>query len=151
MKNNFKIKFYKSKYGWWNFTIKNNKQILNKIRDSYRYSPLNEYVEVIKKLIDKHKEEIVFEIDQEGFSAILTFLIIDNGKNVSFTTYTDISEKNRIKYNLPLKTTTIFNRKQLIKEMKKKFKKSYLKNKKELTSKYWDNWYFDFKEFKKLG
>ncbi len=151
MKNNFKIKFYKSKYGWWNFTIKNNKQILNKIRASYRYSPLNEYVEVIKKLIDKHKEEIVFEIDQEGFSAILTFLIIDNGKNVSFTTYTDISEKNRIKYNLPLKTTTIFNRKQLIKEMKKKFKKSYLKNKKELTSKKWDNWYFDFKEFKKLG
>ncbi len=151
MKNNFKIKFYKSKYGWWNFTIKNNKQILNEIRASYRYSPLSEYVEVIKKLIDKHKEEIVFEIDQEGFSAILTFLIIDNGKNVSFTTYTDISEKNRIKYNLPLKTTTIFNRKQLIKEMKKKFKKSYLKNKKELTSKKWDNWYFDFKEFKKLG
>ena len=151
MKNNFKIKFYKSKYGWWNFTIKNNKQILNKIRASYRYSPLSEYVEVIKKLIDKHKEEIVFEIDQEGFSAILTFLIIDNGKNVSFTTYTDISEKNRIKYNLPLKTTTIFNRKQLIKEMKKKFKKSYLKNKKELTSKIWNNWYFDFKEFKKLG
>ncbi len=151
MKNNFKIKFYKSKYGWWNFTIKNNKQILNKISASYRYSPLSEYVEVIKKLIDKHKEEIVFEIDQEGFSAILTFLIIDNGKNVSFTTYTDISEKNRIKYNLPLKTTTIFNRKQLIKEMKKKFKKSYLKNKKELTSKMWNNWYFDFKEFKKLG
>lgn len=151
MKNNLKLEFYKNKYGWWPFAIKNNNKLLNFISASYCYSPFNEYIVILKKLNKNYRGKIIFEIDQEGFDAILIFKIINNGKNILFTTYTDVNEKFRIERGRPKKSTTIFNRKQFIYEMKNNFIKSCIKNKKELKNDGWDSWYFDFRDLKKIN
>lgn len=139
--NKLNVYFYDCKYGWWTFLINNNRKLLNKINASYVYNPFFDYVRTLEKLNKNYRGKLLIDIDQEGFSGILVFKIINQGKSILFTTYTDINEKSRIRRKLPKKTTTIFNKKQFINEMKMKLLKSYQKNHREVKLEIFD---FDF-------
>jgi len=125
--NHLTINFEKPIHGWLGFSIKsNNKSIIN-ISASGVFNPFWEYVDILDDIKHKRKKEITFYIDQEGYDAKITFLI--RNKYIYLTTETLRNNKK----DLP-KYTGVFDRQQVIKEMKQRLLKLYSQNKKEMNS-----------------
>lgn len=148
--NKFKVKFGgDGEYGWLGFCIYNNNKLLNFISISSVYNPFNEYIEILEKLKKGYKKKLVLEIDQEGIIGILEFQLVNNN-TIVFQTKTDVSDYYRKKYNLLDDSQKIlFNKDMVIKEMKNKLIKHYLKNKKTMDN---DNFYlgFDLNRLKRI-
>lgn len=141
MFNKLKIEFHGSGWnGWIGFCIFNNKKQLNAISISGVYNPFGEYIEILEKLKKGSRKKLILEIDQEGYYGILEFK--SNGKNIVFQTKTDVSERTRKKYNMFNDSKKIiFNKKQVINEMKTQLKKQYIKNYKIMNN---EDYYLGF-------
>lgn len=151
-KAKLKLKFGKMRYGWIDTEINNptNKRRNVKINHSGVFPFYQDMIEALQSLKFKRKVQVL--IEEEGSETLIAFYNLGNNIKVTFIKHPSIHYKGQKKsnYNYYFRPfTCIYNKKEFVKEFKKKLWKHYLKNKEQyLDYEYW--FMFSKTDFRKL-
>ena len=131
MKNNFRIDLGQARNGWCGIGLFNNAKLLIGISGTGVYNPFWELPKLVKSI--KENKEYVWEIDQEGYDAEITF--IPNKNNYIILTK---ELKNTPEYK---DTKNIYSKEQVLLEIYLKFTDWAKRNKAAMSDFFYS---FDF-------
>jgi len=134
MKNNFIIELGRASNGWCGIGLFNNAKLLIGISGTGVYNPFCELPELVKSI--KDNKEYVWEIDQEGYDAEITF--IPNKDEITIKTK-ELKDTQEFE-----DTENIYNTEQVLGEIYEKFT-DWEKNNQDALNDFHYSFYFNIR------
>lgn len=121
MKNKFSFYLGKPRYGWVKIELLNNNKPFITISGSGVYNPFYDLVNFLKKINKNKNGQYIWEIDQEGYNAIIKVTV--KRKKILVETETLTNKPTLPKFKIT------YIKKEFIKEIKSELEKYYSKHK----------------------